>query len=445
MSLSTPPQILIDDNFLCSDSSSNNCFTYTGTRWTGSTDPMALERTVHILHAATANSSVINNWSVRFSGTAIKVFGLIDCDNPPCRFDLQVDGGPVTLERPEASLENILQLGADTLGSQSRNHTLTISNSSRVRIDYALVDAPLETPLQGMSAGQLWADLNNTAVVYSGAWHKFYNAKVGGESMQSNTVGDSLRFDFIGDSIAVIGRADPSFPGSVSLNVSVDDGPPSFHGFTSDQQTPANLTSFYIYYTDNSLAPAQHHVEITVAVVTGQQFFDFQGMLYHSSGNTLGDAIASNITKPSSTTAGISVPSTRSSSSSTLGPSSGLNGHSHRSIAAPVAGGVVGATLMVVLLLFWMRRRRQKRSSLGPITPFQQAAQGTTTASESQPGTWAVSSKRAIASAPPSVVHLNRPNGSVTQEESTTVGVLRALVARMDALAMERVPPPYVG
>ncbi|KAJ7155595.1 hypothetical protein C8R46DRAFT_1295309 [Mycena filopes] len=137
--MSTPSQLVIDDNLLCTESSSNNCFAYTGTQWTGDTDPQAVNQTVHTLPV---NASATNAWSVRFSGTAINVFGIIGCQNPPCNFDLQVDAGPVTHELPAPSFKNILQLGADTLGNQTANHTLVISDSSHVRIDYALVDAP---------------------------------------------------------------------------------------------------------------------------------------------------------------------------------------------------------------------------------------------------------------------------------------------------------------
>ncbi|KAJ7155605.1 hypothetical protein C8R46DRAFT_1295346 [Mycena filopes] len=422
MSISTPPQIVIDDNFLCEGSVSNNCFTFGGESLGGPTFG-TLDQTLHIADGS---------WSVSFSGTAINVFGTSICNGSVCRFDLQVDGGPATHESSPSWDANILQLTANQLGSQSPNHTLRVSNMSdpSANIDYAIVDAPLDTELLGKSAGQLWVDIHNTAITYHGAWHKVLNDNSGAEGMQSNTVGDSLSFDFIGDSIVVLGQADTSVQGSVSLDVTVDNGAPSPQGFISDPHTDSNCNS--------SLAQAQHHVEIKVTAVTKSQVFDFRGMLYHSSGNTLGDAIASNATASSTTSSqGTLLPSTTSSLLRSPSHSSALNQKSHPSIAGPVAGSVAGAVLLVAfLLIIWVRRRRQRALSVEPITPFQQA-----------PGMR--SAKRLFPSAPPAVVPSGVSGGAdpppAAQEEPGASGILRALVARVDALATERGPPPYVG
>ncbi|KAJ7184939.1 hypothetical protein C8R46DRAFT_468545 [Mycena filopes] len=373
MSLSTPPQILIDDNFLCAGSSSNNCFTYTGAQWGASTVPEALDQTLHGLGLSV--NFAANAWSVRFSGTAINVFGHALCDAPPCQFDLQVDGGPVRRES-SPSYENIVQLTADQLGNQSQNHTLTVSNMNThaLTIDYAIVDAPLDTLLQGQSAGQLWADLTNTAIAYHGAWNKVFDATAGAEVMQSNTVGDSLSFDFVGYSLVVIGKTSTTVQGNVSLEVTVDNDAPSPQNFISDGRGVSS-NSFYSYYNSNSsLAPAQHRVEITVTEVTEQQVFDFRGMLYLTPGNTLRAAIASNATATPPTSSSPSSPSSSPSSPSHSNHSSGSNQKSHPNITGPVVGGVVGGALMTALLLLilWMRRRSQKPLPSRPITPFEQ-------------------------------------------------------------------------
>ncbi|KAJ7155602.1 hypothetical protein C8R46DRAFT_1040968 [Mycena filopes] len=275
--MSTLPRIVIDDHFLCARSSSNNCFTFDGKL--PAADATALDQTTTQVES--------DSWSVRFSGTAINVIGLTNCETPPCAFDLQVDGGPVT-RASSSSFTNILQLTAAQLGNQTLNHTLTVSNSSDTSliIDCAIVDAPLDTPLQGNSAGQLWADINNTAIAYHGAWNKVFDPGSEDEIMQTNTVGDSFSFDFIGDSelitsnrtiltpalgdsVVVIGV---TVQGSVSLNVTIDNG--ARQGFIGNPHVSPN--PFFIYYDSNSsLAHAQHHIEVTV---TEQQFFEFRGI-----------------------------------------------------------------------------------------------------------------------------------------------------------------------
>ncbi|KAJ7155609.1 hypothetical protein C8R46DRAFT_1356085 [Mycena filopes] len=394
MSLSTPPQILIDDAFLCGELSSNNCFLYTGTQWTGATKKvLALDQTVHSLPA---NFSPTDTWSVRFSGTAINVFGSTACEATPCTFDLQVDGGPITREST-SSFASILQLTADQLGNQSPNHTLTVSNMSHPQlptaIDYAIVDAPLDTPLHGQSAGQLWADINNSAIVYHGAWHKGIEGIFNAEIMQTDTVGDSLSFDFIGDSIIVIGVATPSVQGNVSLEVIIDNSAPWPQGFISNGRGLIPDPLFIYFNSNSSLTPAQHHVEITVAGLTGQQVFEFRGMLYHSLGNTLGDAIALNATTSSMTSSdatslqGPLVPLMTSSALSSPSQSSGLNRKSHPRIAGPVVGGV-GAVLVAALLLL--------------ILWHGTSVEGTIAVS--QPRTRWFPRKRAATSAPPVII-----------------------------------------
>ncbi|KAJ7124595.1 hypothetical protein C8R43DRAFT_1147263 [Mycena crocata] len=68
----------------------------------------------------------------------------------------------------------MFQLGPDKIGNDSSTHTLTISNTTNhLLVDYALVDAPLGTPLLGQTSGQLWVDIDNTAIAYAtyqGGW-----------------------------------------------------------------------------------------------------------------------------------------------------------------------------------------------------------------------------------------------------------------------------------
>ncbi|KAJ7192772.1 hypothetical protein C8J57DRAFT_1548662 [Mycena rebaudengoi] len=179
--MSTPPQVVIDDASICDSSASRSCFTFTGRQWAVQSDnPDTFLRTTHF------GSGNFDNfvYSVTFTGTAIEIFGQIHCEAPPCEFYFSLDGEPPTRGSNEETFRSIFRLGAEKIGSTPSTHTFRISNTtSSLVVDYALVDEPLNTPLEGK--GNLWANINNTAVVYHGAWNKFYNTEKTGESMQS--------------------------------------------------------------------------------------------------------------------------------------------------------------------------------------------------------------------------------------------------------------------
>ncbi|KAJ7353054.1 hypothetical protein DFH08DRAFT_855841 [Mycena albidolilacea] len=468
--MSTPPQIVIDDSVLCGAASSNNCFTFTGAQWGESTtQPDVFQRTMHVV---SENSKRVG-YSVTFSGTAIEVFGQTNCAAPPCDFDFSLDGARPIHTSHQPTLRSIFQLGPDSIGNSSATHTLTISNTtSYFLVDYALVDAPLDTPLQAQTSGQLWVNINNTAVTYQGGWRKFYNFAKGSESMQGSTVGDSIGFDFIGerhihpihisssavegDSILVLGLTDTSFPGSVSVNVSVDNLAPSSQGFFNSPSSSSN--SFFIYYNDSSLSPAQHHIQITVASITGGQFFDFYGFMYHSTMSVIGAAVAPTASPASSGTSTSLNPVQSTMLPSDPIPSSAIAGHSKSAplIAGSVAGAVGAIVVAVLLLVFSARKRRRRMNPLS--TPFELERNTSQTdalsicracelPAESVPFT--NPAKGTI----PAVVPVTS-GGGVSETENTiqgpdddanTAGILRALIARLDALDTDRGPPEYTA
>jgi hypothetical protein len=360
-------------------------------------------------------------------------------------------------------------------------------------VDYALVDAPLDTPLQAQTSGQLWVNINNTAVTYQGGWRKFYNFAKGSESMQGSTVGDSIGFDFIGerhihpihisslavegDSILVLGLTDTSFPGSVSVNVSVDNLAPSSQGFFNSPSSSSN--SFFIYYNDSSLSPAQHHIQITVASITGGQFFDFYGFMYHSTMSVIGAAVAPTASPASSGTSTSLNPVQSTILPSDPIPSSAIAGHSKSAplIAGSVAGAVGAIVVAVLLLVFSARKRRRRMNPLS--TPFElgeykrqihpvrlltwlPTERNTDTGSQTDALSICRARELPAESVPftnpakgtiPAVVPVTY-GGGVSETENTiqgpdddanTAGILRALIARLDALDTDRGPPAYTA
>ncbi|KAJ6552031.1 hypothetical protein DFH09DRAFT_1086155 [Mycena vulgaris] len=468
------------------------------------------EQTIHIAE----NNSQKVGYSVAFSGphatpilemianystgTAIEVFGQFSCNIPPCKFDFSLDGAPPRTVSHVETFRSIFRLGADEIGNASTMHTVEISNTTNDFVmDYALVDAPLDTPLPGQTAGQLWVNINNTVITYHGGWNKFYNAERDCESMQSTTVGDSVGLDFIRDSIVVLGQVDASFPGSVAVNVTVDDFVPSTRSFVN-----SSSNNFFIYYSDYSLSPAQHHIQITVVTITQVQFFDFFGFMYHSTQSTLGEAIA-----PTVSAVSVSVPSETVASSSPV-PSNAVAGRSKPARAGTIAGSVVGAVIAVViaalLLLIWARRRRRRNSPV--VVPFEtvdghRAKYGTKrhqprvrdqplekrdtscvpfhfcdrrryTESRGRGPTSGIfffkvtqggsirPEKHSVCdfllgknSAPtgtlcvtfPSRIPLAPSTPQISDEENNTAGILRNLIARVDALTVDHGPPGYTA
>ncbi|KAJ7190276.1 hypothetical protein GGX14DRAFT_701847 [Mycena pura] len=438
--MTTPPQIVIDDDFLCGSSATHNCFTFSGTDWMKSSVTNVFQQT-QTIHSA-ENSSY--GYSVAFSGphfthipdmianysagTAIEVFGQLACNITPCTFDVSLDGAPPSTISHVETHRSIFRLGADEIGNASTMHTVEISNTTdRLLVDYAFVDAPLDTPLPGQTAGQLWVNINNTAITYHGAWNKFYNVNTDCESMQGITVGDSVGLDFIGDSIVVLGHVDASVPGSVAVNVTVDDLEPSTRGFISGN---SGSNDFFIYYRDDSLLPAQHHIHVTIVAITQVQFFDFFGFLYHSTESTLGEAIVPNA-------GAVSVPSETAASSSVAAATSSVAVVRSMSVkAGTIAGsvtGVVAAVAIAALLFIWTRKRRERKKPV--VVPFE-AVQNTV---RNVSGT--NHQKRWTSSAVSSTYVTERPQ--ISDEGNSSTGILRSLIARVDALAAEHGPPAY--
>jgi hypothetical protein len=147
----------------------------------------------------------------------------------------------------------------------------------------------------------------------------------------------------------------------------VDNLAPSSQGFVNSPSSKSN--SFFIYYNESSLSPAQHHIQITVASITGGQFFDFYGFMYHSTMNVIGAAVAPTASPASSGTPTSLNPVQSSVLPNDPIPSSAIAGHSTSVplIAGSVAGAV-GAIVVAVLLVFSARKRRRRMNPLS--TPF---------------------------------------------------------------------------
>ncbi|KAJ7844725.1 hypothetical protein B0H14DRAFT_2585035 [Mycena olivaceomarginata] len=432
--MSTPPQIMIDDAVLCGKPPINNCFTFTGAQWDVSTTQQGVfQRTMHVVNESSSGigysvtfsgegaSTTLEMAADNSTGTAIEVFGQLECAKPLCDFDFSLDGEPLTRWSHEPTSRSIFQLGQGKISNTSATHTLKISNTtSYLLVDYALIDTPLDTPLQGQAAGQLWVNINNTAVTYNGAWNKFYNSEKDCESMQSKTAGDSIGFDFIGDSILVFGQTDNSFPGSVSVNITVDDLSPTTQGFLNSPGSTSD--SFFIYYNNSSLSSSQHHIQITVATITEVQLFDFFGFMYHSPQNTLGDAVAPTLSV---------VPSESPSSHNPIQTTAISRSKSASSIAGPVAGSVAAVVLAALILIFCAHKRRRRSSLM--FTPFEPEFPHVPLAN---------SRKKTMSAAVSSTSATGVPDTPSTTDvhdgETSTAGYVR-----VDTLVADRPPPAY--
>ncbi|KAG5636242.1 hypothetical protein H0H81_008672 [Sphagnurus paluster] len=293
-------------------------------------------------------------------GTSATFFGAIfPFDLNFVSVDLEVlvdDEAPVNMIVPALSSVGPIYT---TPTLKDGTHNITFSTRSSFLIDYVVVMAGVDTPLNSQT---LIVDDADTALRYAGTWTIGPKALIGTNSSrlafgnathQTTEVNATAKFSFIGNALSLYGPSNPG-PGAVGLKFILDGEASPLTLFTP--QSVSN-TNFRWYQKD--CAPGNHTLEVQVAQNPGSGVFSLDYILYtptfeYLSGQTVGAAGATktaSLAEPSRTAAP-SVPPQAASRSSRQGV-----------IIGAVVGGAFGVALLIGFLVLGCRKRVRKSSS----------------------------------------------------------------------------------
>jgi hypothetical protein len=201
-----------------------------------------------------------------------------------------------------------------------------------------LVSAGRGTPLNGRT---LIVDDSEDTVTYSGSWttqspipltFDFSTSLYQATSHWSQSIGDTIEYHFLGDSIALYGIV-ANLASSTRTNISMTyilDGVPTEQGIPAG--TLEGLPKSALFRSSN-LAGGEHTLIVNVSDIAAPQAIGFDFFLYNSTAADLAASAAG--TKPSAAAA--------------------------RSRAGAIAGGVLGSLLFLGLLFFALLQLSKRR------------------------------------------------------------------------------------
>ncbi|KAJ7471071.1 hypothetical protein FB451DRAFT_1559547 [Mycena latifolia] len=268
------------------------------------------------------NGGPFGSFSYTFQGTSIAFYGNTSPSDKAQTMSVQINSDSAYQSTYPAPQEYRQWYASPTLSDAA--HTIVVDNLVLVDLDYATVTAGPNTPLNGTT---LIVDDDDPEIIYAGNWmtnKNFFTTGHGQPSglpfqnatRQSNTIGDSLTFQFAGTSVAVRGVFQWNITGLRSTTSQI-------------------LSSF----NASGLQPESHTLIVNVTNVVGAQLLRLDYILYEPSFDTLA-------AKPNfASTAAVA------------------SNHRHTNAKA-IAGGVVGALVLFALLgvafLLWTRFRRRR-------------------------------------------------------------------------------------
>ncbi|KAJ7471069.1 hypothetical protein FB451DRAFT_326599 [Mycena latifolia] len=305
------------------------------------------------------NGGPFGSFSYTFQGTSIAFYGNTSPSDKAQTMSVQIDSDSAYQSTYPAPQEYRQWYASPTLSDAT--HTIVVDNLVFIDLDYATVTAGPSTSLNGTT---LIVDDDDPEITYAGDWTintDFFTTGHGQPSglpfqnatHQSNTIGDSLTFQFAGTSVAVRGVFQWNLIGSIAASFSVD-GKSSSRTFSSSTEAPFDDQPNFEFFNATGLQPGNHAMVINVTNVVGTQFLRLDYILYEPSFDTL--AAKPNFTSPASSS------SATPSAAPATAPVLASNPH-HTNVKA-IAGGVVGALVFLALLavafMLWTRSRRRR-------------------------------------------------------------------------------------
>jgi len=317
--MSRPVTVIVDDQnkdikYLCPVNMQTVAGTYINNTWTTVESPQCGS----------------DGWfQYTFSGTRILVAA--SSPNPNQAFSVKIDDGPRQDYTGNGFYESPV-LSDD-------NHTITYYAPSGPNLsstlDYLAVTAGRATPLNGRT---VIVDDSDDSVAYSGSWttqspipltFDFSTSLYQSTTHWSRSIGDTIEFHFIGDSIAVYGIVANLAKKNISMAYILD-------GVPKEQGIPFGTLEFLpkaaLFHSSN-LTSGEHTLLVNVSEIASPAVIGFDFFLYNSTAADLASSAGS--TNPSAAAA--------------------------RTRAGAIAGGVLGTLLLLGLLLFALLQLSKRR------------------------------------------------------------------------------------
>jgi len=270
--MSQNPIIIVDDQnkdieYLCPVNKQTVAGTYINNTWTSILSP--------------ACSS--NGWfRYTFFGTRIQVAATTS--NPNLTYSVTIDDGPRTDHTGDGFYESpVLSDGRHTITYFAPHGASSLSTV----LDYLAVTSGRTTPVNGRT--MIVDDMDN-AVIYGGSWSTespidldfdFTTSLYKSTTHWSRSIGDTIEYHFIGDSIAVYGIV-ANMASSPRDNISMSyilDGVPTQQGIPN--LTLEGLPKAALFHSPN-LTAGEHTLVINVSDITPPQALGFDFFLYNS-------------------------------------------------------------------------------------------------------------------------------------------------------------------
>lgn len=223
------------------------------------------------------SSSCKDGWfQYSFYGTGIRVE--IPTIHPSQDVSVTLDNAPVSLQSDGSFVSSVLPDGEHTL----KYATGKVKNMPA--FDYLTVTAGESTPLNGKT---LIVDDTDTSVTYHGSWStsppkelKYgYSTPLYRDTAHwSSTVGDTIRYEFVGTSLSVYGLVVDT-TSNITASYTID-GVTQSRGIPQGTFDSVPMTEFF---HANDLAPGQHTLVVNLTDIKPSQAFGFDFIAYNSS------------------------------------------------------------------------------------------------------------------------------------------------------------------
>jgi len=272
----------------------------------------------------------------KFNGTGVRISA--SSSRVTSNFSVQVDDSPLLVQSGQGIYESpILADGEHTV-------LYAVSDASIFpTFDYLTVTAGASTSLNGRA---IIVDDDDVAIRYSGNWSQkppspiifdFSTSPYLNTTHWSDTVGDSISFQFSGSSISVYGvvlNTTTTTGGNVTTAYTVD-GKTTVHPLPEDINQSSPMAK--LFHAD--LDAGDHTLLMNVTSVTAHHALGFDFVTYTGCSET---------THPTSSSAPLT---------------SAVNSPQVGAIVGGVLGGVVGLIAIALLFIMWTRRRQKARNS----------------------------------------------------------------------------------
>ncbi|KAK7435050.1 hypothetical protein VKT23_019858 [Stygiomarasmius scandens] len=405
------------------------------------------------------NNNQTGNFNVSFqAGTNIAFFGET---NDTSRFQLTIDNDDLfNATVPDFGAQSNYTQWYQVPLLEDGVHTVMVSELQG-GLDYVVITAGPSTPFDE-TTNVMVDDDDVSEIHYSGNWIRNTDIitinggrpsgpPLGNTTHRTNTVGDSLTFQFAGTSVKLYGIFLGTASGSVDIGFNLDGQVSTNRLFVSPGAPPSlDESPNYTLFSADGLAAGNHTLFANITDASGSQKFILDYIVYSPSFSSLSS-------KPN-----FDLPELPSSSTGLEPEKTGSVGSQKSSSSVPtgaIVGGVIGGVILLLLVLmaiFLIRSRRisSRRYLLDPrlsVDPNTMTPNLQTFSPASPTSNWTSSSSEVVSTEKETIMPQPQVYSTVGSENSSAqsqISVLRRQVrelteAQLENEAVRDLPPAY--